>query len=71
MEEERAGDAEDGGVRADADGERKNYDTREAGIFQERAKGVAKILEKRVHGEENGNTVKGIGKSAENSAGAS
>src|SRR3989449_1926305 len=41
--------AEDGRVRADAEGEREHGDEREAGAFGERAGGVTEILEQRVH----------------------
>jgi len=56
VKQQRIRDAENGGIRADADGQRKNYDTREARIFQERANGEAKILEQRVHGGGNRST---------------
>ena len=47
LEEDAARDAEDGGVRADAEREREERDGREAGLGGEPARGVADILNDR------------------------
>jgi len=43
--DKRVHDAEDGSVRADAEGERKDDDGDESGSFSEAARGVAKVLQ--------------------------
>ena len=46
MEEDGVDDGEDGGVGADAEGERKNGDEREARAFFQHANAAAQILAK-------------------------
>ena len=50
-------DAEDGGVRADAESEREDGDRGEAGAFCEEPEGVAKILQQSRHGFSSGTTI--------------
>ena len=50
-QQKRAGDAEDGSVGADADGERQDCGDGEAGIFGEGAECVAEVANQGVHRE--------------------
>ena len=50
-EQKRAGDAEDGSIGADADGERQDCGYREAGIFGQGSERVAEVANQGVHRE--------------------
>ena len=50
-QQKRAGDAEDGSVGADADGEREDCGDGEAGIFGEGAECVAEVANQGIHRE--------------------
>jgi hypothetical protein len=50
-QQKRAGNAKEGSVRADADGERQNRGDREAGILRECSECVAKVANQAIHRE--------------------
>jgi hypothetical protein len=49
LENDGVDDAEDGGVGADAEGQRQHHDGGETGLFREHTQGVANVLPQTIH----------------------